>query len=1585
MRETGMAEPVAGNERTMKFLMTNHGSNGARYGFRNLRAAIAPGCKHWLRGMLVGAILGLALPTYALTLALSTTAPTPGANDIYNFTGASHDGVNVGNGAAYANGSANDVFTYVAGDRTDQGQTFTTGSNPDGYVVSTLWVQHVGYTNDTALTWWRMNSGVPITARLTDPAQAGSAGFALHAETYTTTGAEGWAGTYNATNGDGRWVHLVLATPQTLQPNKTYGFDLTSGTTGAYFEWLGISNNVFAGGSAYKGSTTGTADNALNALVGDRVFLIELAPVSPSDTVAGIYFQQQPTDADVGIALSPAVTVVATNASGVPVTNAAVTVSLASGTGSLNGTLTQVTGANGAATFANLSLSTAGPKQLQAAAGPNTALSAAFNITGNPPVISSLAPANGNTGLCVDTLLRLTFDKPVVLQKSGTIRIYNAAAPALPVDTIDLGANVDHSLGATNVQARIISGETFTNHPVTLSGTTATIYPHSGVLTANQTYYVLMDSGVFTDTNGNVFPGIAATNVWRFTTKATGPANSTNLIVAADGSGDFCTVQGAVDYVSSGSTAPRLINIRDGFYYEIVNINNRNNLTFRGQSRSNTVVGYDNNAAMFSTTHYRAAFKVNANDIALDTLTITNTTPQGAGQAEALLVESDKKRFVAWNVNVCSYQDTVLLNNSGTQCYFRDSLIQGDVDFLWGAGTAFFINCEIKSLGGGQLTQTRTSVGSNGFSFVDCRLTRLNGSVTGCGLGRALGFTDGNVAYINCRIDAHITGWQDTNARYWEYGNSNLAANAAVTYNGTALAANSPDLTNARTAVLWLNGWTPSLLPTLLSQPASQTVKAGNPAAFTVSATGLPVPTYQWRKNGADISGATNATYTIASSLPADSGSYSILVSTPAGSVLSSNATLTVGTPAFPGAEGAGASATGGRGGDVYYVTSLIDANTPGTLRYGIYNAPAGGRTILFKVSGNIALTSTLVVNKPRITIAGQSAPGDGICIQDYPFNIGASDVVVRHMRTRLGTNVLVEADSMWIVYGTNIMVDHLSASWSVDETLSVTRGIVNLTVQNSFITESLRNSIHSKGAHGYGGIISSSNTTTISYHHNLYAFHDSRNPRLGADLPDVVPRLDFRNNVVYGWGFRAGYSGGTNENDEMNYINNYVIAGPNSSPVNSAFLGDATNTAIYQAGNLIDSNQDGHVNGVNTGWGMFTGTYTPSGSEFSVPGMPTDSAGTAYQRVLAASGAMPWRRDPMDQRIVRSVRAQTGQIVDFVNGTTFAGDYLTNNIGGTNYIGVNPWPALSSLSASLDTDNDGMPDFWEDALGLAANNAADRNLTNALGYTRLEDYLNWLADPHAVCDRNGFVDFDLRTANGGTTNLVFAVATGTNGAVALLADGYTARFVATNNYSGIANFTYTATDPANGLSFGSVPVGVLVTTTNAPNTPPELAAINNQTLVAGATLTFTNSASDSDVPTQTLTYSLLGNPGGATLTPDTGIFNWRPSIAQGDSSNDMKIVVTDTGSPLLSTTQAFSVLVNMPVNPSLQTAGVSNGGFTLVVSGMAGPDYRIQTSTNLVNWSEATNFVSPLPPINWHDPEATNFTQRYYRVLLGP
>jgi hypothetical protein len=379
---------------------------------------------------------------------------------------------------------------------------------------------------------------------------------------------------------------------------------------------------------------------------------------------------------------------------------------------------------------------------------------------------------------------------------------------------------------------------------------------------------------------------------------------------------------------------------------------------------------------------------------------------------------------------------------------------------------------------------------------------------------------------------------------------------------------------------------------------------------------------------------------------------------------------------------------------------------------------------------------------------------------------------------------------------------------------------------------------------------------------------------------------------------------------------------------------------------------------------------------------MPTDTAPVALQRVMAQAGAMPWRRDAIDQRIVASVRNHTGTTIDFINPTTFAGDYITN--GGS--IGVNPWPTLASETAPTDTDNDGMPNYWELANGLNPTLASDRNITNIFtGYTKLEEYLNWLADAHVLCDKNGFVDVNLRTATGGATNLTYSVATGLNGTVNLLGDGYTARFTAAANTNGIANFTFTAT--GDGTSFGPLNYGILITTTNAPvvNTPPTLASITNRTLIAGNIVNFTCSVTDTDAPPQTITFALQNGPTNATLGSGSGTFNWRPLIAQSNTTNTMSIIATDNGAPTMSATQSFTLTVLRPVQPTLTQPSTSGGLFSLTVNGDTGPDYTIQASTNLVNWTPLLTTNSPALPFHWTDPNTANFNQRYFRVLLGP
>ncbi|HEX8302805.1 pectate lyase [Sphingomonas sp.] len=416
--------------------------------------------------------------------------------------------------------------------------------------------------------------------------------------------------------------------------------------------------------------------------------------------------------------------------------------------------------------------------------------------------------------------------------------------------------------------------------------------------------------------------------------------------------------------------------------------------------------------------------------------------------------------------------------------------------------------------------------------------------------------------------------------------------------------------------------------------------------------------------------------------------------------------------PAFPGAEGAGAASLGGRGGRVLFVTNLEDSG-PGSLRAAVETK--GPRTILFRVSGTIKLLKPLAIREGRVTIAGQSAPGDGITLRDHMLQISADDVVVRYIRSRLGDESKTESDAITITKGRRIILDHVSASWSVDETLSVSanytipeQGFYDVTVQWSIISESLTRSLHAKGEHGYGSLVRGGRGSKVSFHHNLWASHSARMPRPGNySGPDVDPIgafFDFRSNVFYNWGStRSGYNADKATLSRYNFVDNAYIAGPQSkAPI--AFNEANMLAKAYFSGNSMNGSIPSDP------WSLVTGVQ-PEGYRLAQPidvaPVRSDPEASAYRRVLASAGASKVR-DAVDVRVVAGVRDRTGSQID-----------SQRDVGG--------WPQLKSAPAPEDSDQDGLPDAWERSHGLNPKSASDANKDrNGDGYTNLEE---WLAD----------------------------------------------------------------------------------------------------------------------------------------------------------------------------------------------------------------------------------------------------------------
>lgn len=423
-----------------------------------------------------------------------------------------------------------------------------------------------------------------------------------------------------------------------------------------------------------------------------------------------------------------------------------------------------------------------------------------------------------------------------------------------------------------------------------------------------------------------------------------------------------------------------------------------------------------------------------------------------------------------------------------------------------------------------------------------------------------------------------------------------------------------------------------------------------------------------------------------------------------------------VAIPAFPGAKGFGSHARGGRGGTVIKVTNLND-DGKGSLRSAIKQK--GPRTIVFDVSGTISLKKELKIKEGFLTIAGQTAPGDGITIRNYGLVISADEVIVRYIRSRPGDDMGVETDAFTVSAGSNIIIDHCSASWATDETVSISpwskevrRDIDKVTVQWCVISESLNSSVHSKGEHGYGSLVRGSMGGRYTFHHNLWAHHKARMPRPGnyidAKRDPEGPLIDFRNNVFYNWGNKSsGYNADTESISRYNFVNNYYLGGANSKGA-LAFEESNSLAESHFSGNFMNHQQPENP------WSLVRfkdGRERSSDLAFPAGDIETEPAPLAFEKVLQQAGAS-LSRDAVDERVIAHVRNSKGQIID-------------------NEMSVGGWPELESATPKPDRDNDGLPDEWELLHDLDPDDPGDNNEDrNGDGYTNLEEYINSLARP---------------------------------------------------------------------------------------------------------------------------------------------------------------------------------------------------------------------------------------------------------------
>ena len=788
----------------------------------------------------------------------------------------------------------------------------------------------------------------------------------------------------------------------------------------------------------------------------------------------------------------------------------------------------------------------------------------------------------------------------------------------------------------------------------------------------------------------------------------------TTLTVAQDGTGDFTTLQAAID--AAPDNAATTIRIRAGIYNERATIGTKQQsstkrLSLIGDGATTTIISSDlgknpNNTSIEKT----AALAVYADDFYAEGITLRNTSGKAGGQALALFVSGDRQTF--YRCHILGYQDTHRTKKQ-TRSYFKECLIEGATDFIYAGGTAWFEQCTLNCIANGYITApediTIWADGPSGqrlwlgFIFNHCRVQGVGIGQNSMYLGRPWGAEKCGSIFLNCNLGDVVRpeGWTTMGGNtgdksfFAEYQSTNADGSLADVSRRIAWS-HQMDEADYRSLMTW------RAVDSVFMKRTNNTVNFDPEAVI-----------------------AAHQTLAIDDYAPVEQRLL-----------------------AFPTARGFGKFASGGRGGKVVEVTNLNDSGE-GSLRWALTEAGKEDATIVFRVSGTITLNSDIRAKLRNVTIAGQTAPGGGILYRGAKLNLGGSDnFIMRNIRGRIGLKddqSFIKGGSIGIENANNFIIDHCCFGWSGEENMTVYDNHFT-TVQWTIVHEGLYDAGHQKGNRGYGDQWGGSPAT---FHHNLLAHNYNRSSRInGASNADQDRNvfMEYYNNVNYNWGKKNSCYGGENEagtgsTHECNFVGNYYKPGP-STPSGSYFMQISNNrngkkstgpSVWFFSGNKMEGNSAADsdnwkaVNN-NTQYTieqlrrdtlLYPSAFYPSKNAFNYDDYmtPVETADEAYASVLARVGTI--QRDVVEQRIVDEVANKTAHY----KGSTLNKDGFIDSPAD-----AEGWPEYESGIPYSDSDHDGMDDLWEWLHGLDPNNPDDgRQVYSAEGYTALEIFLNSL------------------------------------------------------------------------------------------------------------------------------------------------------------------------------------------------------------------------------------------------------------------